>query len=126
MHICLYIKLCVCVKRPMFLVSRNAVISALYCAAYLRGRERAYTHPTDTTTSHKKHVHRRAMRSLCPLSLGPTWPSHRKQYNVTKHYSMYIYLYIYIYIQYYYRQLYIYIYIYIRTVTVMCHVCVFY
>lgn len=113
LHICMYIKLCVCVKCPMFLVWRNTVISALYCAAYLR-RERAYKHLTDTTTSHNnKHVHRRAMRSLCPLSLGLTWPSHRKQYNVTKHYSMYIYLYIYIYI---YNiiatTLYIYIYIY--------------
>lgn len=113
LHICMYIKLCVCVKCPMFLVRRNTVISALYCAAYLR-RERAYKHLTDTTTSHNnKHVHRRAMRSLCPLSLGLTWPSHRKQYNVTKHYSMYIYLYIYIYI---YNiiatTLYIYIYIY--------------
>lgn len=126
LQICMYIKLCVCVKCPMFLVRRNTVISALYCAAYLR-RERAYKHLTDTTTSHNnKHVHRRAMRSLCPLSLGLTWPSHRKQYNVTKHYSMYIYLYIYIYI---YNiiatTLYICIYIYIRTVTVMCHVCVF-
>lgn len=94
----------------MFLVWRNTVISALYCAAYLR-RERAYKHLTDTTASHNnKHVHRRAMRSLCPFSLGPTWPSHRKQYNVTKHYSMYIYLYIYIYTILL-RQLYIYIYI---------------
>lgn len=72
LHICLYIKLCVYVKRPMFHNWGNTVISALYCAAYLRRRERAYRHPKDTTIGHNnKHAHRRAMRSLCPLSLGP-------------------------------------------------------